>query len=355
MKKKILILDGVSGISLGREIDEAFRDLNVSTRYVASDRLVRKPFYKPIAEIKKAIHRQMLNEEYYHNPKISNTRFRDLIDEHQADIVFVIGFLYRFFDLDFVRQLKALRGFELYLYDTDSCNLFNNKRELVFFYDHELPLYDRIYSFSRTTTSFIDKNKNLNCEYFPFGAKPIDPERLNSPISGEQIDILFVGSADMRRIFMLEQLAGFDLHVFGSKWARNQSVISTELNNKIRDESIWGADLHRELLRSKIVLNITRSSFYGVETGVNLRIFEALAAHRFLLTDHTPELEDLFRIGEEIESYSSSEELVDKVQFYLENEEKRNKIARKGHDAYLQSYTWNSRIKELLGAFSRNI
>ena len=355
MKKKILILDGISGISLGREIDEAFRDLNVSTRYVASDRLVRKPFYKPIAEIKKAIHRQMLNEEYYHNPKISNTRFRDLIDEHRADIVFVIGFLYRFFDLDFVRQLKARRGFELYLYDTDSCNLFNNKRELVFFYDHELPLYDRIYSFSKTTTSFIDKNKNLNCEYFPFGAKPIDPERLNSPVSGEQTDILFVGSADMRRIFMLEQLAGFDLLVFGSKWARNQSVISTELNNKIRDESIWGADLHRELLRSKIVLNITRSSFYGVETGVNLRIFETLAARRFLLTDHTPELEDLFRIGEEIESYSSSEELVDKVKFYLENEEKRNKIARKGHDAYLQSYTWNSRIKELLGAFSRNI
>ncbi len=56
-------------------------------------------------------------------------------------------------------------------------------------------------------------------------------------------------------------------------------------------------ELHCWWVRSKIVLNITYGDFYAAETGVNLRIFGALAAGCFLLTDHCDEIGDLFDTG----------------------------------------------------------
>jgi spore maturation protein CgeB len=102
------------------------------------------------------------------------------------------------------------------------------------------------------------------------------------------------------------------------------------------------------LHQSKIVLNITRSAFYGLETGVTLRIFEALAARCFLLTDYCDELNDLFVLGEEIETYKSTGELVEKVNYYLDHEEERESIAQKGHERFMKEYTWEARMKEML-------
>lgn len=343
MDKKILVLDGISGISLGKEIEDAFRSLGENSQYIAAADLQHKAFYKPVSAIKKALHKQFLKQDFYKNPKITNTSLIKTITQAKPDIIFVIGFLYRFFDLELIKKLKKAMGFNLYLYDTDSCNLFSNKRELLYFFNNELPVYDHIYSFSKTTSQFINKLNHLNASHLAFGATPIPLKEEN-----KEQDVLFVGSADMRRIYLLEHLTSFKLAVFGSKWRRNKDIISSELNDIISTKPIWKNELHQQLFKSKIILNITRSSFYGVETGINLRIFETLAAKGFLLTDYTPELGELFQIGTEIESYSSSKELVDKVKYYLKNEDKRNKIAQKGHDLYLAKYTWNSRLKELL-------
>ena len=342
MNNKLLILDGISGISLGQEIAEAFHNLQIPTEYIASAKLSRKKFFKPATAIKKVFHKKILGADYYRNPKITNSSLIKLIEKTQPETIFVIGFLYRFFDLDLIAKLKKKHGFKLYLYDTDSCNLFSYQRELIYFFNQELPLYDHIYSFSKTTTQFINKLDGLNATHFPYGAKPIAVKSMQ-----QEHDVLFVGSADMRRIYLLEQLTQFKLSVYGSRWQRYQSLISSPLNTAINPNPVWGSELHELLFKSKIILNVTRSSFYGVETGINLRIFETLAAQGFLLTDHTPELEELFLIGEEIETYSCSDELTDKVRYYLKNEDKRYKIAQKGHAKFVQTYSWDERIKEL--------
>lgn len=113
------------------------------------------------------------------------------------------------------------------------------------------------------------------------------------------------------------------------------------------DKPVWGEGLHELLCDSKIVLNIIRSHFYGAETGVNLRIFEALAAGCFLLTDYCEEITELFAVGEEIEVFRNARELVDKVNFYLANPEKITEIAKHGHEKFLKSHTWDARVQEL--------
>ncbi len=351
MDKKILILDGISGVSLGTEITEAFTEFDIKVEYTDAAILEKRIFNKLNSAIHKIIHRHLYKEDYYRHPKITNRSLKNIIDNRKPDIIFVIGFLYRFFDLNFIRQLKNQYAFKLYLYDTDSCNLFNSKRELLYFFNQELPIYDHIYSFSRTTTRLINNLNSVNASFFPFGAKPIIPSEENNSEENKKHDILFIGSADMRRIFLLEALVEQNLCVYGSKWQRNNDLMSHKLKKSIHHQAIWGKELHTVLQQSKIILNITRSTFYGVETGLNLRIFETLASGGFLLTDYCDELNELFTIGEHIESYRDAEELKDKVNYYLQHEEKRKKISLKGYEHFQKNFTWKARMKELLSKF----
>jgi spore maturation protein CgeB len=136
------------------------------------------------------------------------------------------------------------------------------------------------------------------------------------------------------------------ISIFGNRWEKNYSVISSELKSRITNRTVWGDELIELMRKSKIVLNITNSNFYCVETGLNLRIFEALAAGCFLLTDYNDELADLFLIGEEIEAFSSLSELQYKVDFYLNNPEARSRIAAAGKKKFYELYTWDLRVKE---------
>jgi spore maturation protein CgeB len=206
-----------------------------------------------------------------------------------------------------------------------------------------LVVYDRIFSFSEVTTNFFRRCKGLDAHYLPFGAAGID---LPAGVE-ERRDVLFVGSGDLRRILLLESIADH-VSVFGNRWQRNYPLISGKLRENISDRPVWGAELHQLMAESKIILNITRGPFYAAETGINLRIFEALAAGKFLLTDHCDEVAELFDIGVEIETFKGSSELREKVDYYLAYPEKRAAIARAGHQRYLDEFTWEKRVKAIL-------
>ena len=280
----------------------------------------------------------MEKDGFYLLPKLIERDLHQLIAREQPSHILVIGFIYKFFDPALLRRLANEAGASLFLYDTDTCNLYARRREFIFFIENELPIYDRILSCSAVTTRFFKDTRGLDTVFVPFGAKPIITNTMDQPI-----DVLFVGSCDLRRIFLLEHIHDH-VSIRGNRWQRNMPLISAPLRARIDDRPVWGNDLHQLLGQTKIVLNITRTDFFGAETGINLRVFEALAAGCFLLTDHCEEIAELFKVGEEIETFRSSKELADKVAFYLANEERRRTIARNGHQAFLGNHTWNTRI-----------
>ncbi len=96
---------------------------------------------------------------------------------------------------------------------------------------------------------------------------------------------------------------------------------------------------------SRINLNITMRP---IETGLPLRCFDILGCGGFLMTNYQPELEDMFIIGEDLESYSSPEELVDKCSYYLIHEDERAAIARNGYEKVKANHTHIHRLKEML-------
>lgn len=97
--------------------------------------------------------------------------------------------------------------------------------------------------------------------------------------------------------------------------------------------------------RSRINLNMT---IKPIQTGLPLRIFDIMGCGGFCMTNYQEEIADMFEIGQDIECYGSMEELIDKCAYYLEHEDVRARIARKGYDKVAEAHTYKMRIKELL-------
>lgn len=83
---------------------------------------------------------------------------------------------------------------------------------------------------------------------------------------------------------------------------------------------------------------------------VNLRTFEICMSGNFQLMQYTPCLEEFFEIDEEIVCWKNKKELFEKIFYYLENDDEREKIAKNGYKKAIKNHTWSKRI-EKIGAF----
>ena len=339
---KFLILDGISGVPLGRDVADALQAEGCTTVHFDCLAQSSRRFHGLRSAYAKARNKQADKDGFYLLPRLRGAALAALIAQEAPTHILVIGFIYKFFDPQDLRRLATAGQAQLLLYDTDSCNLYDKRREFIFFIENELPVYDRIFSFSQVTTRFFRDTRGLPACHLPYGAQPITLPAGQTKC----LDALFVGSGDLRRILLLEAIKD-KVTIFGNRWTRNFPLISRELQARITDQPVWGQDLHQLLAQASVVLNITRSDFYGAETGVNLRIFETVAAGCFLLTDHCDELEDLFVIGQEIDTFRSARELADKLHYYLAHEDERMAMARRGYEKLMQAHTWQIRIRHM--------
>ncbi|MHA1374798.1 MAG: glycosyltransferase family protein [Promethearchaeota archaeon] len=80
---------------------------------------------------------------------------------------------------------------------------------------------------------------------------------------------------------------------------------------------------------------------------VNLRTFEICISGNFQLMQYTPVIEDFFEIDEEIVCWKNKNELFEKILYYIENGEEREKIAEKGYKRAIKDHTWTKRFEDL--------
>ena len=64
--------------------------------------------------------------------------------------------------------------------------------------------------------------------------------------------------------------------------------------------------------------------------------------------NYQDEFLDYFVPDEDFVFYSDYSELMDKVEYYLANEEERKQIARNGHDKVKKYHTFEDRIRDIL-------
>lgn len=79
---------------------------------------------------------------------------------------------------------------------------------------------------------------------------------------------------------------------------------------------------------SKINVNITSKT---IETGIPLRVFDILSCGGFCLTNYQSEIAEYFIDGEDLVMYSGMDDLLVKVEYYLNREEERKWISQNGY------------------------
>lgn len=281
-----------------------------------------------------------------------NKRYLNYIREANPDILFVIKG-----ETVFSETLKTIKekmripciayiwDCPFYSYMGESADIYRRNN-----FANGMHLYDHIFVYDPYYVEEIKKRGISNVSYLPLATDPsqykrtdITPDRSD----GLDFDVCFVGSPYPNRIKILDSLSEFNLGVFGDGWKRYYK--SKKLPSYYKGKAV-GEDVLRLYARSKIVLNIHDPE---ATYGTNTRTFDILACRAFELVDFKPELEELFKVGEEIVYYKDIEDLKTLIKFYLDNPEKRFEIAKKGQAKVLNSHTWHNRIKEVINVLQR--
>ena len=77
------------------------------------------------------------------------------------------------------------------------------------------------------------------------------------------------------------------------------------------------------------------------------RNFEVPGTGGFLLTENAAHLEDYYKLGVEVVNFHSTEEMIEKVRYYLAHEEERAGIAEAGYQRTLKDHTYQQRFREI--------
>jgi|GEM_PF-2256684 len=77
------------------------------------------------------------------------------------------------------------------------------------------------------------------------------------------------------------------------------------------------------------------------------RLFRAMGSGAFYVTHDYPGIEEEFKRGIHLETWSDYDDLVRKIDYYLEHDSIRQRIAREGSELVHEKYTWLDRIAEL--------
>lgn len=97
--------------------------------------------------------------------------------------------------------------------------------------------------------------------------------------------------------------------------------------------------------QSKINLNLTAKS---IRSGLSLRIFDVLGCEGFLITNYQAELPEHFNICEDLEAYTSLDDLMGKCEYYLSHDKERREIAHNGFEKVKKYHTYDIRLTQML-------
>ncbi|MCB9029438.1 MAG: glycosyltransferase [Deltaproteobacteria bacterium] len=169
--------------------------------------------------------------------------------------------------------------------------------------------------------------------YFPL-PHPKDPTVFNDTNLERDIDVSFIGTLRGDRAERLNNIRSLGVDVFHTGGQREAKLPISEYA--------------RYLQRSKMTINFVQ--FNGIEyEKVAGRMFEATLCGTLLLEPASSDAQAWFEPMKEYVPYSNDEDLVNKINYYLENPEEREEIAENGRLKCLQSYTgknfWNKVIE----------
>ena len=192
--------------------------------------------------------------------------------------------------------------------------------------------YDLVFAAQRSYIPHLRATGSRHVYWLPLACDP----KVHHPVDMQpSYDISFAGAASLP---VHQERARFLTHL---SW--HFSVLARE--------GVHGDELCRVVSSGRLTFN------QSAVQDVNMRVFEALAMGRPLLTNRASEangLLELFEEGKHLIVYDSEKDLIEKVRHYLSDEPARDALARQGREEVLQRHTYAHRVQELLAIVRRH-
>jgi len=243
---------------------------------------------------------QVINTDYRKNRQ----RLGELLNAVDADVLFIQrGEWIPPVLISSVNYPKILWASELVSRNRDE--VFYNACAFDFIFTHDESCREEL------------KNCGIeNTEVLLNGFSPTFHKKMESH---KEYDVLFVGVMNDRRKRLIEEL-------------------SSDFN--VTYLSVFGEEMVSHVNKAKIVLNLHYAD--GI-LDTETRVYETLGCGQFLLSEELSM--KVFRNGKHLVECSAIDDMKEKIAFYLENGEKREKIAEAGYKEANRKHTYFHRAE----------
>ncbi len=237
---------------------------------------------------------------------------------------------------------------KIFIYNND--DPFNSKLPsyIYRFFKKSLSLADWIFSYREKNITDYQKLGYSNCSlllsnYIKTQNYPIDN-------MSKDYDVIFIGHFENdgrdEKILTLAKQANLKVGLWGLDW--EASSLFEQIRECVENEikPLYGEDYNQTINRSKIAL-VFLSKINN--DGYTRRCFEIPATKTFMLCERQQEVQALFHEGIEADYFTTSEELLNKILYYIDNEDKRKKVAEAGYERLIQDgHEIQDRAKQII-------
>ena len=272
--------------------------------------------------------------DYNQSVQAERRRLLTLIEEENIEIVLFLND-FRFDDGSYFITQEIATQVDCRLWIWDTMYDINTLGE-------HIKLYSKIYSFEIQDVKQLEQQYSIVSKYMPLFAGPEFYANPRKDDDLQDIDIFFIGTiaGSKKRLEILETVAklayekGYKMVVYGRAWHDHhwhQRVIGKfkfslkypYLAKCIENKVLLPKDVIAYYKRAKINLNIHVEG----QTCYNCRTFEVMGNHNFLLSDAQDVCDLKMQAGIHFDVYHDEIDVAQKVQYYMEHSEVRNKIA----------------------------
>ena len=152
-------------------------------------------------------------------------------------------------------------------------------------------------------------------------------------------DLAFIGRPNTEeRVQWIQKLRQkFDLKLYGSGWEK--------WGIKVQKKHAYPEDYQKVCSGAKIILGqnaVVRDLYFSN------RVWYTLGCRGFFLTFYTPRMEEIFERGVHLDWFHTQEECEEKIRYYLDHPEERERIRQAGYELAHREYSFQKVAERML-------
>ncbi|HLF19900.1 MAG TPA: glycosyltransferase [Bacteroidota bacterium] len=198
------------------------------------------------------------------------------------------------------------------------------------------------------------------CNHFLY-----QPKKIHS-----DLDVTFIGQVHSTRRKTIEHLksAGLDVQCWGRGWKNGRLEVDamieifsrSKINLNFSESSVQSIlkPVAKVFLKRRVdgsirvngpkeMAGAAQVLFNQRRPQIKGRNFEVPGSGGFLLTPMADRLEEYYRLGEEIAVFGGTSDLIEKIRYYLDHGQERERIRKAGYERTLRDHTFEQRFRQL--------